>query len=529
MNLNPKYAVSAWDWEPKQVPSTDLTAWRSRLNLEGVEVLYVYGLGTGELYTQFVSWLREKRERQLVVLEADTGVIATVLQQQAPILFDAQVSIEWIADRKALLQELSELYPVAGIAVIALPGMETAAFQKIRLQLLRRTSLSYALFVDRLYGYRLFENFVRNVPQLERAFYANGLKQAFAGIPAIICGAGPSLKADIETLRTLEGRALIIAGGSAIAALSAAGIEPHFAIAIDPNPEEQIRLQNSFAYECPFLFSTRLCPAVFATCNGPFGYLRAGIGGAAELWLEEKLALTDPLLGEHLSDESISVTTLALAFAQHIGCSTIILSGMDLAYTGGNRYAPGVRHQTTSQTLEISKSPQDRLLRKKDKRGNFVKTAVRWVMEAASIAHFAKKHPEIQWRNATEGGLPISGILQQSLRTIEFPLQWDLRGMIAKEIALHPFPSLPSENPLPDLKQSLIRLIAQLEILAGEKVGSKALAELDMQEELAFSVLFYDMDKVLFQALHRTTRDQLDPTVKWALFLEIARNYLKVF
>jgi len=515
--VNPKYALFALGWESKLVPPSDLTAWAANLKLDAVEVLYVYGLGDGTVYDHLLPWLQGNGERQLVILEEDSGIIATALQSSAPLLYDSQVTLEWLD------QGLPELYPVSGIDVLALPGKETAKFRSLRLQLLRKTALSHSLFVDRFHGYQIFDNFINNIPQLQNAFYANGLKGAFATIPAIICGAGPSLNQAIETLRKLEGRALVIAGGSAITALSRAGIEPHFAIAIDPNAEEFRRLQNSFAFECPFLFSTRLCSSVFQTCNGPFGYLRCGSGGPSELWLDEELGLTDPLVGEHLSDESISVTAIALAFAQHIGCSSIILSGMDLAYTDGKRYAIGV----SDEKVQLDQSGPDRILRKKDKRGKYVNTAVRWVMEAASISHYAKKHPEIRWINTTEGGLSIKGIEQMGLETVATDLlirRWDLRELIAQQIALHPMPSV-NKDFRSLLTESLLKVIAHLEVLAGERSGSNALAELEMEGEVAFSVLFYDMDKVLLQALSRKIRGDEDSRARWILFLEIARKY----
>jgi hypothetical protein len=515
-DINPKYALDLFEWEASEVPAQDLTQWTSQLKIDHVEVLYVFGLGDGGLYSELSSWLHGNLERRLVILESNTGHIASAIKNSLPLLSDSQVSLEWLNQETLLLQELAEKFPTDAIEVICLPGKDTSVFRKIRLSILRKTSLTHSLFIDRRYGDHLFRNFVKNVPQLEGGFYANGLQNAFSEMPAIICGAGPSLQSVIETLKTLKGRAIIIAGGSAIAALSSVGIEPHFAMAIDPNEEEFKRMQNSFAFECPFLFSTRVHPSVFQTCNGPFGYLRSGVGGMPELWLEEELGLTGPLLGENLSDESISVTSIALAFAQHIGCKTILLSGMDLAYTGGRRYAPGIGTPSTEKT-----SVSDRLLRRKDKNGQFVKTAVRWVMEAASLSHYAKKHPEIRWINTTGGGLPIPSFEQMDLDVATSTLltqKWDIAAKVVEQINLNPIPKSLSLNPL---FESLRRVIAHLEVLAGERPGPKSLAEMDMREEVAFSILLYDAEKVASQALSRKSIKN-----NWSLVLELARNHV---
>jgi hypothetical protein len=497
----PKYALFASHWEPKELKPVVLPA----MDLEKIEVLYLFDRAVA--YEQLKDWLHEKSERRLVLLEPKPGTLAALFHQETTLFADTQVDIELSPFDH---HELVERYPVKRIEVIG--------NQKLRLALLRKTTLAHALFTDRLHGYQPFENFVRNVPHLKHAFYANGLKDAFDGIPAIVCGAGPSLQTAIPLLKKLEGKALVIAGGSAVAALSAQAILPHFGMAIDPNLEEYRRFRNSFAFECPLLFSTRLFPGVFRTCNGPFGYFRSGIGGVPELWMEEELGLTDPLLGENLSEESTSVTPICLAFAQHVGCKTIILAGVDLAYTGGKRYVDGISDEKEQfQKIEEEKSAADRILRRKDKRGKFVNTAVRWVMEAAAIAHFAKKHPEIRWINATEGGLRIDGLEEMELKNIPFLETWDLREMVKEQIALHPMPEN-KKDLLGELRESLERMIGQLEIMANEKSGSKALAEFEMKEELVASILFYDMEKVLQQSRQD----------KWPLYLKIARKYFSI-
>jgi hypothetical protein len=261
---------------------------------------------------------------------------------------------------------------------------------------------------------------------------------------------------------------------------------------------------------------------VFGTCNGPFGYVRSGLGGSAELWFEKELGLGGPLLAEHMSQESMSVTTLALAFATHIGCKTIVLSGVDLAYTGGKRYAPGVCSQTRNEKVEGSKQASDRLLRRKDKTGKYLTTAVRWVMEAASLGAFAKKHPHIRWINATEKGLDVDGFENISLEKAfadHMQTSFDIRGQVAREIQLHPIPKI-SPDILEKLHDSITRTIRHLEILAGIEQGSKALAEWELQEELAVQVLFADMPIILEQAEHLGLTQR-----GWDLYLEIARHY----
>ncbi len=360
----PKYALLALQWQPKYVEFTDLIQWRSKLDLSNIEILYVVGIGNGQAYDLLKDWLCEDRARRLVFLEEDTGVVAALLERQTALFDDLQVDFECLLPETAI--ELAERYPAKQIEVVALPEKKIFPFSALSPATASQND-SFARLISRSIA-RLpaFRKFCSQSASPRTRFYANGLKGAFQGIPAIVCGAGPSLKKAIALLKKLEGRAVVIAGGSTLAALSSAGVEPHFGLAIDPNLEEYRRFRNSFAFECPLLISTRVFPGIFQTCNGPFGYLRSGIGGVPELWLEEELGLCDPLLGEHLSEESISVTAIALAFAQHIGCGPILLSGVDLAYTGGERYAPGISSEKTSlREMDAEKSAADRIFAQK--------------------------------------------------------------------------------------------------------------------------------------------------------------------
>src|SRR3989344_7746684 len=416
-----------------------------------IEAFYVYGLGRGVSYLPLYSWLQEKKERRVIFLEDQLDRLAAWLldPQTTRILTHEQVHIAFGTSQDDL-QALAEQFPLQAIDVMALPSKKGARFRRLRMQLLSKTTLARALYLDRLHGHQPLHNFLRNLCHLPSSFYANRLQGAFSQIPAIVCGAGPSLTDVTIELQHLPHRSLIIAGGSAIAALSSRGIIPHFGIAIDPNVEEYQRMRNSFAFEMPLLYSTRVFPAIFQTCNGPFGYMRSGIGGMAEIWLEEELGLFDPLLGQHLAEESISVTAICAAWAQFLGCNPIIFCGVDLAYTGKKHYVSGVLGVDAAPIPPQEKEPTtaDQMLKRKDRKGQLVDTKVLWVMEAASLSHFAKKHPEVQFFHGTQGGLPCQGIPFLPLKDAidrYHPPDRDLYDLVAQKIAMAPMPAHTAE------------------------------------------------------------------------------------
>jgi len=492
------------------------------VSLESVEVLYFYGIGVGEGYEEAVSWLRGSPKRKLVLLEDDLDKIASFLHHKnaAKVLRDPQVVLARLGE----FDELAERFPVNRIEVFALPSK--GSVKKLKETLLLKTAFAHALHLDRVHGYQHFQNFVCNLRRLPRSFYANKLQGKFRGIPAIVCGAGPSLKEATPWLRTMENRALLIAGGSTLAALSSQGILPHFGMAVDPNLEEYRRLKNSFAFEVPLLYSTRVFPAIFQAANGPFGYMRTGVGGVSELWMEEELGLLDPLIGTHLSNDAISVTSTCLAFAQFLGCSPILLSGVDLAYTGKKRYAPGVAEE--SLDLDEETGSVDRIVRKRDRQGKIVYTAVRWLIESNGFSHFATMHPETEFINTTPGGIGFKKIpyrpLEDAAASFE-AFDFSLRGKVHEEISRCPMPAHTAETiqtRLGELKESLGRTLSHLEICAGVKQGSVPLAQIELVEEMAYSYLFYDAAKILQTDLELEGKG---PEEKWMRFLKLAKCY----
>jgi len=506
----------------------DFSSWDA-LSLE-CEVLYVYGVSL-DAYLKLKSWLHQNGARRLVFLENREGALGAFLQGENAfhLLQDAQVGLHLVGSGRALdesLEALSQMHPVRELEVISLPSRKGSYFRSLRLKLLRKTTLTGAIQTDRANGYQLFFNFVRNACHAKDSFYVNALKNAFANIPAVICGAGPSLSEAFRALGTLESKALIFACGSAMAALSRANIEPHFCVAVDPNREEFLRAKNCFAFSSPLLYSTRVHPDVFSTVNGPFGYVRSQFSDVSQLWLEEELGLADPLLGAKLSSESISVTSMALAAAEHLGCNPIIFAGLDMAYTGNQRYsqAVGVR-ETAEEAKSARKAISDRVLIKKDRQGKKVYSAVRWVMESASLSAYAKAHPHVRFLSATQGGIGFKGIDYAPLEKIaaDFHEEHDLRGMLHAASISAPMPKVPIEPKLLDLKESLLRVIDSLNILSGKTKGIPILAELEMKEELAFSVLFYD----LFLLLPHWLKGK-NPEDKWPLALSLAEKYLAV-
>lgn len=512
------------------------------LKKDELETIYIYGLGLGYYYFPFKEWLEENRERDLIFIEENLGVLRGFLEMghAEEILKHPQVHIRMNLDKKRMsdfLEECAQSFPVEKIGITALASYKKhyhSRYYRLREILHRKTTIQHALFHENRYYPLFFENYIPNFYRLEKSFDGNGLKDCFKDVPAIICGAGPSLSNDLEALKDLNDRALIFAGGSAITALSNQGVRPHFGVAYDPNDEELKRFMAASAFELPLLYASRLHAGIFNTMNGPTGYLHSQTGGWAEHWMEEELGLDQHPLQAGLTMEAISVTAATLPLACLYGCNPIILLGVDLAFTNNEAYSSGV---VASNGAGLKKRQEEvrtseKLLTRTDIYGNPIKTLIKWVMESATMSAFAKHNPDFTFINATSGGLGFKNIPNQSLGEIPLKTSYDLHAMVHQQIETHPLPIPPGkvDEKLLKLKESLEKAreyvtiaLEELERVKGKdpETGRLIFAQMELETLDAYTALLQPHDQAfttLHQRQHRPRNwgEEKNSTLKWS-------------
>ncbi len=219
---------------PRSITRADVKQrWEKRC-LEDLDVVFLYGLGLGYDYWGLESWLAENVQRDLVIIEDDLGVL-DVFFSHSPLAQTfaqhPQVHIHMLADKPLHdLRLIVKAFPLRHVAVYPAICYEDKRqqFRSLRLQILRSSAVEEAIFTDRLQSHQLFHNVYPNVQKLPSAFYASQMGPIFQGIPAIICGAGPSLKNSAPFLSSFANKSVIFAGGSAISALGFYNVEPDF-------------------------------------------------------------------------------------------------------------------------------------------------------------------------------------------------------------------------------------------------------------------------------------------------------------
>jgi hypothetical protein len=502
-------------------------------SLKNIDLLYVYGI-SASAYPFLKKWLDEDSLREVVFLEDELEKIFSFLHEKKAfsLLKDKRIHLVYLfQEDEKFYKELALKFTMSRLEVMATSlylQQKRDKFDKIRLQLLRKTAWADGIFSERIKGEEVFENFIKNSAKFSEFFIVSHLKNIFKEIPAIVCGAGPSLSKDKEFIKQLENKALIIAGGSAITALSTSGILPHLGVAIDPNFEEYLRLKGGSAFEVPFFLAPRLNKGVLNTLNGFLGYLPAQ--GQAERWLEEFLQLSLEEVGKNLHFESLSVTPLTISLAQFLGCNPIIFSGIDLSYTEHKRYSEGVLVDNGChfKEEEEKKIAGERLI----KTDTFY-SAIKWMMEEKSIATFVENHKENLFFNASKDGVKIQGVDFCPLArfvTKHCNRTFDLRGKLISFILQNQ--ANKSSKRLfqffEEMEKSLKRcdfLISDILLVDKQK---SFLAKLDLKDEKAYCYLLSDVEAVFDRLLKRLERRGAigSDQVKWEHLQKMVRGYL---
>ena len=262
------------------------------------------------------------------------------------------------------------------------------------------------------------ENFIKNSSFLEKTPHISEVKP-LGFDTAIIVAPGPSLNKNINDLKKLQKKVLIISVLHALPSLIKAGIKPHIVVHVDAKPDERLVkfLIKNMTYEIPLFIMSSNLPRHFND-----------IPAEKTVWSE----LSGPLHKElcqilhapfpHLSGGNVSLYAFNLCAAW--GLKNIVLVGQDLSYDGNKYYADSEGLETAievKQTVKTSRNEVDGYYGKK------VITSADFLLFIEEFKNWLRTdlHADIRHINCTEGGALIEGFEQ-------FPLS-ELMKIIPKK------------------------------------------------------------------------------------------------
>lgn len=399
-------------------------SYRALTKKKGLVTLFIYGISPrAEEYLSLREWLKGNQERAVVFLVDDHAVAKKLLESSiaAEMLTDPQVLIKvfsWpeLNRWNTFRDEFLTFYKQVSMNHFALAPKFAATQEELsRLNQLYTHIQEYMDCHQRLYreavkGRTKFaDSYYLNLLELPNAKFGQAMAGAFKNIPAIICGAGPSINQHLDKLKTLTDRAIIFGSGTGMNVLSRNGIIPHFGCGYDPTPTQLSRVSTSFAFQTPYFYTNSFNHEALNLLQGDKIAIREGANPFADDWFDRQLGI--PIASKVSSGATTSNHCFDIAC--FLGCNPIILVGIDLCYSDNTvRYAEGVTAHPAGEVRHHAdiKSMKPDLVKAKGLDGSDVTTAKHWLLEANCFMDSRRAYPEIAVWNATEGGMPIREI-----------------------------------------------------------------------------------------------------------------------
>lgn len=253
---------------------------------------------------------------------------------------------------------------------------------------------------------------IHNMQNLENMVASpdvGSLKDKFKGCPAFIVAAGPSLDKNIEELKRIQNKGLIIAVDAIADKLVKNGITPHFMSSVERVDVWELLVEKKSYPEDIYLVGPPVLQPPVVNRFGKRVLLPMRQTVREYLWLSDILDLSD----DYKVWMGASCAHVAMGLALHLGASPIVLVGQDLAY------GEDVHHTHAGGTIhdEFPLQPEE-LITVEGYYGKDVQTQDIWQNFRLMFEDKIKDLAEPFIINATEGGARIKGTVQHPLSEV---------------------------------------------------------------------------------------------------------------
>jgi Tfp pilus assembly protein PilF len=394
-------------------PETEIRTYLEKVTPAFTGVVIMIGMGLG--YSPQALVANRNGIRNFILCEPHIGIFIQALRalDLAPLLSDPRVTlnigptavenIEQAIQPAARTLQLETAHILRHLPSFQFDEIYTALNKKI---FDYANNLNVGGSTSMKQGKNFFANRFQNITALTHHRLIDNLAETFHGVPAILVAAGPSLDKNIRLLRDIQQNALIMAVDTALPALLAHGIQPHFVAAIDGDEViyEKIAACASHAHGTSLLCQGHVTPKIVKTFPADTIFW-AFSGNELEQWIYESLFDRK----QTLEMGAWSVAHFNLAAAILMGASPIIFIGQDLAYSHNRDHAAHTVLTESNHMAKILKERNDDLVWVDGWDGGKVPTHRGFYGVKCLFEEMLSQHPDRHFINATEGGARLEG------------------------------------------------------------------------------------------------------------------------
>lgn len=397
--------------------------------VEGLTLPPMYNialLGCGMMHHAFALVKRyHAKLKHIVLIERNMDVLYLAFQHLnlAPFL-QTKTAFFLVEPEKSDIRKIMNDYltpfVINGLEIIEHPAsmaVDPLFYQEIKKEI--KDSLQSGEIILRTkvqIGGMIQENIIRNVPLLLNNPSASALQGLLSTVPAFVVCAGPSLDKNVDQLKRVQDRGILIAVDTVFKKLIGLGIQPHIVVSTDPTPLNAKHFDGiSELGESILVFP----PSVYHTIPRQLNGTKVTLPLPASKFLR---AFRGSLGEMNYLSTGTNVGQTAFNLALYLGCTPIVLTGLDLSFSarGGKTHSSGTAFQ---RSIELTNTPgkmKVELITEKPEweefspimipgnDGNPVATSKFWYGYLRSFEEEIKK-TNIPVINCTEGGAKIEG------------------------------------------------------------------------------------------------------------------------
>ncbi|QGH34055.1 DUF115 domain-containing protein [Gracilibacillus salitolerans] len=374
------------------------------------EHVIIFGVGLGYHIQLFIEAFPSIT---FTLYEPDLDILAYCLNNYS---FEKNNRINTIVhDKTELYNELAKLTDLHGnsIKVLALPSymqvfkaeLDDLYEKMIDILKNKKNHLITNVSFQKQWTINAIKNFskVLKTPNIFKD--VNNL--LFAGKPAIIVAAGPSLNEEFDNLRYIKenGLAYIFSVGSSINSLIDEGIYPDAACTYDPKEQNQIvfkKLKDKEIDNIPLIFGSTVGHETIEDYPGQLLHMITSQDTVAT-------ELLSGLKNHKIVLDAASIAVVTFQLLVTLGFGKIILVGQNLAFQNKSMYATGIDYHSNFNI------DNEELIKVEDVEGNQIFTNQTFNYMRKQLERYTTKVTDQIVYNTTVGGANIKGTTYRRL------------------------------------------------------------------------------------------------------------------